>query len=80
MADPDSTAPGQDAHRVVALWSGHHVDPIRGYVARRMGEHVARYVTADTFRMAWEQFEPVDYRLWTGCTARLAQRGQLAAS
>lgn len=45
---------------VIAGWFDRHVDTIHRYVARRAGEEVARDVTAETFRVALEQYERFD--------------------
>jgi len=60
MADADTVALGRDARRVVASWFDLHVDAIHAYLARRAGEQLARDVTAETFRVALEQFDRFD--------------------
>ena len=47
---------------VVAAWFDEHVDAVHRYVARRVGEHVARDVVADTFRIALEHVHEYDER------------------
>lgn len=59
MADSDASA-GDEARRVVAGWFDVHVDTIHRYVARRAGDDVALDVTAETFRIALEQFDRFD--------------------
>lgn len=60
MVERDDSEPGADARRTVAGWFDRHVDTIHRYVARRAGEEVARDVTAETFRVAMEQFDRFD--------------------
>lgn len=60
MAESNGSAPGDDARRTVAGWFDAHVDTIHRYVARRAGDDVALDVTAETFRVALEQFERFD--------------------
>lgn len=51
-----------DARRAatVAGWFDRHVDTIHRYVARRVGNEEARELTAETFRIALEQFDRYD--------------------
>lgn len=58
----DSAVPrgGLDAQRIVGGWFDLHVETIHSYVARRVGEEAARDVTAETFRVALEQFDRFD--------------------
>lgn len=60
MADRDGSSPGDEAQRVVAGWFDAHVDTIHRYVARRAGDDVALDVTAESFRVALEQFDRFD--------------------
>ena len=49
-----------DRAAVVAGWFDRHVDTIHRYVARRAGDEVARELTAETFRVALEDFDRYD--------------------
>jgi RNA polymerase sigma factor (sigma-70 family) len=60
MAEADVATGEPDARRVVAGWFDRHVDAIHAYVCRRAGEQVARDVTAETFRVALEDFDRFD--------------------
>ncbi len=60
MAEADTATGGADARRVVAGWFDRHMDAIHGYVCRRAGEQIARDVTAETFRVALEDFDRFD--------------------
>ncbi|MDW3215357.1 MAG: RNA polymerase sigma factor [Ilumatobacteraceae bacterium] len=61
----DSAVPrrGIDATRVVGGWFDLHVETIHSYVARRVGDEAARDVTAETFKVALEQFNRFDPKL-----------------
>lgn len=60
MAESDALKPDAIARQAVAEWFDLHVDTIHRYVARRAGDDVARDVTAETFRVALEQFDRFD--------------------
>ncbi len=60
MAESDAATGAGDARRVVAGWFDRHMDAIYAYVCRRAGEQIARDVTAETFRVALEDFERFD--------------------
>ena len=60
MRPPPDWKASPDARAVVADWFDHHVDTIYDYVARRVGEHIARDVVSETFRVALEQFDQFD--------------------
>ncbi len=62
MAGMDASIPDDEAQRVVGGWFDAHVDTIHRYVARRAGDEVALDVTAESFRVALEQFERFDRR------------------
>lgn len=63
---PDQLEPSQpisvagERAATVAGWFDRHVDTIHRYVARRAGEDVARELTAETFRVALEDFDRYD--------------------
>jgi len=84
MVTPESTTQSALAVSTVASWFDRHVDTIHRYVARRAGSDVARDVTADTFRIAIEQFERFDprrgsERAWLyGIATNLLRRHQRA--
>ena len=48
------------ASAIVAGWFDEHVSTIHRFAARRIGEHAAWDITADTFRIALEQFNDFD--------------------
>lgn len=60
MVESDTPKPNGDAGQAVAVWFDQHVDTIHRYVARRAGEDAALDVTAETFRVALEQFARFD--------------------
>jgi RNA polymerase sigma-70 factor (ECF subfamily) len=60
MRPPPDWKASPDARAVVADWFDRHVDSIYGYVARRVGEHIARDVVSETFRVALERFDQFD--------------------
>jgi RNA polymerase sigma factor (sigma-70 family) len=60
MVESDAPGPDDVARDTVAGWFDRHVDTIHRYVARRAGDDVALDVTAETFRVALEQFERFD--------------------
>lgn len=61
MTDSGTAADREtDAAREVARWFEQHVQTIHRYAARRIGEHEAWDVAADTFRIALERFDEFD--------------------
>jgi RNA polymerase sigma-70 factor, ECF subfamily len=57
------TASGRDAAAIaVTAWFEEHVSTIHRYAARRVGEHEAWDVVAETFRVALERFDEFDDR------------------
>lgn len=80
MIEPGAPGPDADARRAVAAWFDRHVDTIHRYVARRAGDDVALDVTAETFRVALEQFSRFessrgDERAWLyGIATNLLRR------
>ncbi len=63
VVEPDDSGRGGDARRQVGAWFDAHVDTIHRYIARRAGDDVALDVTAETFRVALEQFDRFDRSL-----------------
>ena len=60
MSESNVTADREQAQRVVGAWFETHVDTIHRYAARRLGEHDAWDVVAETFRIALERFDAYD--------------------
>ena len=60
MSESDTTARRDAAARVVSGWFEQHVGTIHRYAARRVGEHEAWDVVAETFRVALERFADYD--------------------
>jgi RNA polymerase sigma-70 factor (ECF subfamily) len=59
--DPNRPPPvAVEQAATVAGWFDRHVDTIHRYVARRAGDEVARDLTAETFRIAFERFDRYD--------------------
>lgn len=62
MSDAASAVDRHAAASVVAGWFDDHLTTIHRYVARRIGEHEAWDVTAETFKIALERFDEFDAR------------------
>lgn len=61
MSEPGTAADRSDAAAtVVGGWFERHVQTIHRYAARRIGEHEAWDVVAETFRVALERFDDYD--------------------
>ncbi|MEQ8440211.1 MAG: RNA polymerase sigma factor [Ilumatobacter fluminis] len=60
MIESEDSERGADARRQVGAWFDAHVNTIHRYIARRAGDDVAVDVTAETFRVALEQFDRFD--------------------
>ncbi len=59
--EPTQQPPVADERAATAaVWFDRHVDTIHRYVARRAGDDVARELTAETFRVALENFDRYD--------------------
>src|SRR6478736_2241220 len=78
---PDLRVPSvRPVDEAIACWFDLHARPLASYASRRVGPNLARDVVAETFRLAFEQYDHFDgtrgtERMWLfGITTNLIRR------